>query len=262
MTTQMMQGEERHKPTLIEDRTKVKNLALLRLLAKGFIWLGAVACGAHLLVAVPSVSSFTNLRCYEVIALEPNPAAESRDISHPHVRNQLLCEGDGQEAIRRALFSGRLSDFFQIVTQILNTYNGGSAYASLSEWEGTACEDCGRFVSEDDRSFCERCDRGLCLDCLECCGGCEARLCSCCTEQCESCDARLCRSCRRSCDQCGSVHCVNCLFDNDLCGECQEQENDEDTLDQNEESTVELATAVAPPAGESSSATESDANTV
>jgi hypothetical protein len=61
MTTQMKQVEERRKATLIEDRAKVKNLALLRLLAKGFIWLGAVACGAHLLVAVPSVSSFTNL---------------------------------------------------------------------------------------------------------------------------------------------------------------------------------------------------------
>src|ERR1700722_10653274 len=66
-------------------------------------------------------------RCYDVVALEPNPARESNDVTHPHVRSEQLCEGDGHEAIRRALLSGRLSDFFQIVTQILNTYNGGSA---------------------------------------------------------------------------------------------------------------------------------------
>jgi hypothetical protein len=201
-------------------------------------------------------------RCYDVVALNPNPASESNDVTHPHVRDETLCEGDGQEAIRRALLSGRLIDFFQIVTQILNTYNGGSAYCSLGEWQGTACGDCGRVVSEDDRSSCERCDRDLCLDCLESCAGCETRLCSSCTEQCQSCDARLCRSCRRSCDHCDCVHCANCLTENDLCGACQEQENDEAILEQIEESTLEVAATIAPPAGESSSTTESDALTV
>ena len=201
-------------------------------------------------------------RCYNVIALSPNPASESNDVTHPHVRDATLSEEDGQESIRRALLSGRLTDFFQIVTQILNTYNGGSAYCSLSEWEGSACGDCGRSVCEDDRSFCERCDRDLCLDCLESCAGCETRLCSSCTEQCQSCDARLCRSCRRSCDHCDIVHCANCLSENDLCGACQEQENDEDALEQIEESTIEVAATVAPPAGESSPTAEPDAVTV
>jgi hypothetical protein len=121
-------------------------------------------------------------RCYDVVALEPNPARESSDVTHPHVRSEQLCEGDGQEAIRRALLSGRLSDFFQIVAQTLHTYNGGSAYASLSEWEGRGCDDCGQFVSDDDRSICERCDRDLCLDCLDACESCESRLCHGCTD--------------------------------------------------------------------------------
>lgn len=39
----------------------MKNLALLRILGKGFIWLGAIACGVYLLLALPTVSSFSSL---------------------------------------------------------------------------------------------------------------------------------------------------------------------------------------------------------
>jgi hypothetical protein len=201
-------------------------------------------------------------RCYEVIAIEPNPARESQDVTHPHVRDEHLCEGDGQEAIRRALVAGRLSDFFQIVAQILNTYNGGSAYVSLSDWEGIACSDCGRFVSDDDRSSCERCDNDLCIECLEPCAGCEYRYCHSCTDPCQTCDARLCVSCRRTCDGCDRVCCANCLSENDLCGECQEQENNEDSIDQTEQAAIEVAAAESPPTRDSSPSSESNAATV
>ena len=41
----------------------------------------------------------------------------------------------------RALRAGRLLDFFQIVSRILETYNSGSAYVSLSHWNGSPCAD-------------------------------------------------------------------------------------------------------------------------
>ena len=201
-------------------------------------------------------------RCYRVIALDPNPAGESSDVTHPHVKGEQLCEGDGQEAVRQAALSGRLTDFFQIVTQILNTYNGGSAYTSLSEWEGIGCGDCDQLVSEDERSYCESCDQDLCLNCLEPCAGCEYRFCHNCTDACCLCDARLCPSCRRSCNQCERICCASCLSENHLCGECLEQESDDDTLEQTEESTPEVAAACAPAARVSSSASESDSVTV
>jgi hypothetical protein len=202
-------------------------------------------------------------RCYDVVALEPSPAAQSSDVTHPHVRSEQLCEGDGQEAIRRALLSGRLSDFFQIVTQILKTYNGGSAYASLSEWEGSACDDCGQFVSEDDRSFCERCERDLCLDCLDACESCESRLCHSCTDQCQRCQSHLCRTCRNVCDQCEDVCCANCLSENGLCEKCND-ETDEANLDEDEdeESTSETAEALAPSTGDTRADPHADSSAV
>ena len=36
---------------------------------------------------------------YSVIALDPHPAATSSDVTHPHVSNDILCEGDGHTAI-------------------------------------------------------------------------------------------------------------------------------------------------------------------
>ena len=73
---------------------------------------------------------------YEVIEVDPNPAAPNENVTHPHVERNRLCEGDAQPAIRLALQQGRLFDFFQIVQQVLGTYNSSSAYVQLSEWEG------------------------------------------------------------------------------------------------------------------------------
>ncbi len=39
-------------------------------------------------------------RCYEVVAREPNPAGESSETTHPHVRGEQLCEGDGRASDR------------------------------------------------------------------------------------------------------------------------------------------------------------------
>src|SRR5690606_3706651 len=65
---------------------------------------------------------------YEVIAVEANPASSSDDVTHPHVQDNRLCEGDGRQALQKALAQGRLFDFFVLVRQILTTYNPSSAY--------------------------------------------------------------------------------------------------------------------------------------
>jgi hypothetical protein len=200
-------------------------------------------------------------RCYEVIALEPNPARESDDVTHPHVKSDQLCEGDGQHAIEHALRSGRLCDFCQVVNRILNTYNGGSAYAQLSQWDGGVCDDCGQSMSDDDRSYCDRCDQVLCLDCLVMCPGCENPFCHSCTDACRICESSLCAGCQCSCDRCDRVCCANCLSESGHCDQCQEQENEE-TLDPDEDEPIEAAAAVAPSAGSANPVTKPDATSV
>jgi hypothetical protein len=77
--------------------------------------------------------------------------------THPHVREKLLCEGDGAASIRRALAEGRLLDFFTLVRQVLETYNPGSAYVELSRWNGVTCKDCGYIMPGDGYGTCDLC---------------------------------------------------------------------------------------------------------
>ena len=79
---------------------------------------------------------------YRVVALDPHPAAKDTDVTHPHVQEEQLCEGEGRSAVRAALAEGRLYDFFLLVSQLLHTYGRGSAYVELDNWDGIPCDDC------------------------------------------------------------------------------------------------------------------------
>jgi len=172
-------------------------------------------------------------RPYEIVAREPNPAGESSKTTHPHVKGEQLCEGDGRVSIDRALRAGRLLDFFQIVSRILDTYNSGSAYVSLSAWNGSPCADCGDVVCDDDQYACDRCGDLLCRECLSSCARCDAICCHTCTNYCRSCEVSICSGCQHDCGQCQRPVCISCLSETGLCQECQE-EHDAESFDEDE----------------------------
>jgi hypothetical protein len=172
-------------------------------------------------------------RPYEVLAREPNTAGESSETTHPHVRGEQLCEGDGRVPIDRALRAGRLLDFFQLVSRILDTYNSGSAYVSLSNWNGSPCADCGDAVCDGDQYACDRCGDLLCRECLSSCARCDAICCHSCTNYCRSCEESICSGCQHDCSQCQRPVCNSCLSETGLCQECQE-EQDAESFDEDE----------------------------
>ncbi|NLF06467.1 MAG: hypothetical protein GX594_00590 [Pirellulaceae bacterium] len=160
---------------------------------------------------------------YRVVALDPNPAAKSNDITHPHVQDEQLCEGEGRTAVRAALAEGRLFDFFLIVSQLLQTYGKGSAYVELSNWGGVPCTDCGGSVDEDDRYFCLHCDAALCSGCAISCGDCGEYYCSDCIQQCAACGGDYCLSCLTACTACRKRLCADCL-EAGLCRACHNKQ--------------------------------------
>ena len=168
---------------------------------------------------------------YRVIATDPNPAATCDSTTHPHVQSESLCEGEGQEPIKRALADGRLHDFFTIVNQILQTYNPFSAYTTLSDWSGVECRDCGSSVSDDEVSSCSRCDGQLCGECTCSCESCCEPYCDECMTTCESCDSSFCGGCIESCDRCDKPFCKDCLTE-DKCDDCIDEENEEKETDE------------------------------
>jgi hypothetical protein len=182
-------------------------------------------------------------RPYFLEALDPNEAAGDSSVTHPHVRDDALCEGDGKAAIRAALEEGRLFDFFLLVRQILETYNSSSAYVRIEDWVGVKCVDCGSTTDREEASSCERCDSDLCSDCMSSCSDCGRSSCSECQSHCQGCECDFCRRCLNDCDGCGDAFCINCLTDG-MCDTCLEtsEEPDEDL-----EPVAAEATTIAPP---------------
>jgi hypothetical protein len=202
-------------------------------------------------------------RPYEVVARRPNPAGESSDTTHPHIKGDQLCEGDGQVALAQALRTGRLLDFFQIVNRILDTYNSASAYVSLSQWDGSPCADCGAVVCEDDRFTCEECHDPICSDCMSSCVRCDAICCHSCSDCCRACEESICSRCRRPCSQCQRLLCCSCISEGGNCEECQEN-HDAESFDEDEDISppIEAETPTASPPRESDPFATSSANAV
>jgi hypothetical protein len=165
-------------------------------------------------------------RCpsYSVKALEPNPAGSNDSVTHPHVRDERLCEGDATIPIKAALESGRVCDFFVLVRSVLQHYNASSPHVSLDSWHGTACHDCG--YTSDETSYCEGCSNDFCEECFNYCHRCNTGLCRGCLERCAACEELTCRDCRQSCRTCGEITCTDCLED-DLCPTCREKAEEE-----------------------------------
>jgi len=180
---------------------------------------------------------------YRIVALEPHPAACDIRVTHPHVSDEKLCEGDGCLAIRKALEQGRLCDFFSLVNSILTNYNSGSPYVSLDNWEGTACYECGYTMSSDDIWHCSYCDYDYCEECITSCICCQEIVCTGCSVECEYCGDKACHNCLGKCSECDSTCCIKCL-ENDICPSCKEEmetqnEDQEQTKQESQEHNLQ-----------------------
>jgi hypothetical protein len=164
---------------------------------------------------------------YAVIARDPQPAGKASSVTHPHVQDERLCEGDGRLPICHALQQGRLADFFLIVRQILETYNSGSAYVELDQWFGQSCPECGGELYDDDSSCCETCGDSFCSACTRDCAACSAVGCGNCQQTCPECDEPVCSGCMTTCETCHDTLCKGCLDDHKNCPACRAREGEE-----------------------------------
>lgn len=173
---------------------------------------------------------------YYVVALNPNPAATDETVTHPHVTNEKLCEGDAALAIRKALEQGRLCDFFTIVRSILNTYSPDSPYVPLHDWDGVSCYECGYVTDSENSYYCSFCDNSFCEECCSCCHICYETICNGCSQLCESCEESTCPNCINECAGCGLLFCNSCL-EEELCSTCRQERKAEDERKDREQNT-------------------------
>jgi hypothetical protein len=160
---------------------------------------------------------------YRVIATDPHPPESRENVTHPHVMDDLLCEGEGRHAIRQALAQGRLLDFFTLVAGVLRNYNPESPFVELALWSGQSCSDCGAVVREDDYYTCQKCDSAVCSGCEVSCCGCNDSYCSECVASYSVCHDSYCAGCLGRCQQCRIGVCSGCLDEQERCSTCHEE---------------------------------------
>ncbi len=148
---------------------------------------------------------------YRVVALEPNQSSQLEEVTHPHVCDGHLCEGEGTTAIRSALREGRIGDFFLIVLNLLRTYSTGNAYVELDNWNGTACDSCGCYAAADTCWSCDSCGSTVCEECRIGCNSCDDSFCPNCIPACTHCQDSCCSSCLTACSECHRNVCLQCL---------------------------------------------------
>ena len=165
---------------------------------------------------------------YETIALQPNRACLNESVTHPHVQDEALCEGEGASSIARSLEEGRLFDFFLLVRGVLTTYNPSSAYVSLQRWSGRLCPDCDDVVDDDSLTYCSGCERTICDNCATCCSACSDAVCSGCVQSCSECSDSLCMSCQKQCASCDATLCSSCQTE-ERCKACHDEIETETT---------------------------------
>jgi hypothetical protein len=173
---------------------------------------------------------------YYCIALDPHPATTNEEVTHPHVSNDILCEGEGSAAISSALEQGRLCDFFLMVKGILNNYSPDSPYVSLDEWDGEPCYECGYIMNSENSYYCSFCDHGFCEECTTCCLCCDETVCAGCMQRCSYCEEAVCPNCMTRCIECGSYCCKSCI-ENDVCPNCKEELENENEDQRNQINT-------------------------
>ena len=171
---------------------------------------------------VPSLAEMRrNHAIYRIVALDPHPASCNEHVTHPHVSDEHLCEGDASAAIEAALANGRVCDFFILVRSVLTPTTTRTPLTSgWTSGDGTPCYDCGCSCSSDEMYFCESCERDFCSECYSCCRVCDTSMCFGCLTRCQGCDHHVCGECMTSCDVCGESFCKNCVSE---CKECGDQ---------------------------------------
>lgn len=172
----------------------------------------------------------------QVVALEPCRPNDRSDVTHPHVQDHLLCEGEASVPLEQALRSGRLGDYFAILQQTLKTYNPSSPYVHIEDWFSRRCGSCSDSMDECDESDCHACGEVLCCDCIGCCAECHSSTCRSCLDACPECHRDLCAGCQPEGGFRNGVVCESCQSS-------KEQDEAATTDDEEENSGTDAAGA-------------------
>lgn len=141
-------------------------------------------------------------RSFSIISVDEVEPLSSDHYFHPHVSDEVLCEGAAKDPLNNLFKCNRIYDAVGVIVSTLNTYNPDSPHCCLENWIGEECSECGDTMSRNGFYYCEaNCGkRRICGDCTIRCS--DGYYCTDCTYECASCGNRH-RNGRSVCVHCG-----------------------------------------------------------
>ena len=160
-------------------------------------------------VSLKKVGIFNYDHSLKAFAISPKYPINDNIHTHPHIRNNNICIGNGRSLISKALFENRLFDTYSIINSVLNTYSD-DPFLKIEAWTGISCNDCGEYYTDKDASQCDQCGKIYCPDCVTQCCSSSDYLCYNCKSssfKCFYCNKRMCCECVLICESCNSKYC-------------------------------------------------------
>ena len=163
-------------------------------------------------------------RPYFVLAVEPHPAPGGRNgVTHPHINDRVMCEGNAGDVIHKVLSRGDLYTFFVVVNQTLNVYNRHSPHVPIEEWvaardrpaDQNYCCQCDGEVSDSNRASCDLCGSVGHDECMVYCEDVSEYFCENCIDQARTREY----GCGDGCDSVGHPGCR--VREDGICGLCE-----------------------------------------
>ena len=131
-----------------------------------------------------------------------------------------MCAGNSLITMMRAKRDARISDYFDLVSLILNTFGSANPYCYIEHWIGEVCRECGTYYvdhksAQANPATCEECLQTYCNICViqPCCANIAKVLCGPCknkteTARCVYCSQWICNECETKCERCNAKYCT------------------------------------------------------
>ena len=94
-------------------------------------------------------------------ALEPNHPQEDSRVTHPNIKNDAICMGEGAGPFSACIRQGLFFHALDIAVSVVRTNGDDSPYVSIENWDGYECGACGDSTTD----ICRECEEAFCSEC-------------------------------------------------------------------------------------------------
>lgn len=110
----------------------------------------------------------------KIKSLKPNYSITGNLLFHPHLSDHMICLGDADEPVRKAIQTRSLEDVFILIDNMLRS-DGDDTNDIIDQWKSFKCRNCESSV-KNEPNRCVSCFEDVCRNCSRVCKKCKDRV--------------------------------------------------------------------------------------